>query len=323
MHRLRIPALLLALFFLLTAALAEPALDEELAERFGGGLTIDYGGKTWKLRSRLETILVMGTDERPSQLDEPGAYDRHRNGGQADFLLLIVIDDNARTITPIEINRETMADFVALGIMGDVVGTTHGQICLSHSYGDGREESAGYVVDAVRGLLHGIPIDHYYSLNMAGISVFNDAIGGVTVTIEDDMSMYDPAMTAGTTLKLKGIQAQYFCRSRFDIGDTTNVSRMSRQRAYIKAVQPILMEIADTNPNSLNTIYEQLQGYSVTDLSKGRVVNLGAKVSKYEVLPIVSIAGETVLNERSGWYEFYADEQDILRILSETMFEPA
>lgn len=50
----------------------------------------------------------------------------------------------------------------------------------------------------------GESVDFYVAMNMDGISELNDLAGGVTVTLEDDFSSIDPAMTKGTTLTLPG-----------------------------------------------------------------------------------------------------------------------
>ena len=81
-------------------------------------------------------------------------------------------------------------------------------------------------------LLLGESIDFYVAMNMDGISELNDLAGGVTVTLEDDFSSIDPAMTKGTTLTLHGDQAETFVRSRMTVGDGTNASRMERQEAF-------------------------------------------------------------------------------------------
>lgn len=78
----------------------------------------------------------------------------------------------------------------------------------------------------------GESIDFYVAMNMDGISELNDLAGGVTVTLEDDFSSIDPAMTKGTTLTLHGDQAETFVRSRMTVGDGTNASRMERQSVY-------------------------------------------------------------------------------------------
>lgn len=78
----------------------------------------------------------------------------------------------------------------------------------------------------------GESIDFYVAMNMDGISELNDLAGGVTVTLEDDFSSIDPAMTKGTTLTLHGNQAETFVRSRMTVGDGTNASRMECQSVY-------------------------------------------------------------------------------------------
>ncbi len=70
-------------------------------------------------------------------------------------------------------------------------------------------------------------------MSLDGISVLNDLAGGVTVTLEDDFSAADPAMTKGTTLTLQGEQAEIFVRRRMDIGEGTNEARMARQEEYL------------------------------------------------------------------------------------------
>lgn len=61
---------------------------------------------------------------------------------------------------------------------------------------------------AVSDLFAGIPIDYYVTMDLDGISTFNDALGGVTVTLEDDFSQIDPEMVKGTTICLQGKQAE-------------------------------------------------------------------------------------------------------------------
>ena len=91
--------------------------------------------------------------------------------------------------------------------------------------------------------MHGIDIDFYISLEMDGISTLNDALGGVTVTLEDDFTALDPTMTKGTTLTLEGNQAEYYVRGRMYIGVGTNEARMVRQQVFMSALSQRLSEL--------------------------------------------------------------------------------
>ena len=225
----RSAALLLCLALLAGGALAS-TVRGDLSDRFEEPPTLEKDGQTYQYRRGLTTILLMGIDTR---LEYDDVREGFRNGGQSDFLLLLVIDERNETVTPIHINRDVMTEITVLGVLGESIGTIETQLCLSHGFGDGKEESCEYTCDAVRNLLLGVDIDYYISMNLDGISELNDLMGGVTVTLNEDLTAFDPTMTAGTTMTLHGMQAEYFVRQRYYIGDGSNMGRMERQRQYM------------------------------------------------------------------------------------------
>lgn len=150
-----------------------------------------------------------------------------------DFLRLVAIDSTAKTVFQVQIDRDTMTPITILGVLGNRSGVRTTHICLAHSFGDGGAQSCELTVDAVSNLLFGSQIDYYVAMNLDGISVLNDWVGGVTVTLEDDFSALDAAMTQGTTLTLAGEQAEIYVRSRRNVGVGTNETRMKRQQEYI------------------------------------------------------------------------------------------
>lgn len=182
----------------------------DLSDRFEKAKTMEYGGRVYQYRGKLTTMLVMGIDTGDGTRAAAGL----RNGGQADFLLLLVIDEQSKIVTPIQIDRDTMTDITVLGVLGDPAGTRSTQICLAHGFGDGKEQSCLNTVDAVSRYLKGSAVDYYMAMNLMGIASLNDMLGGVTVTLKDDFSMLDPAMNKGTTLTLLGKQAEYYVRKR-------------------------------------------------------------------------------------------------------------
>lgn len=308
----------LLLFFCVfgTYAQAETVWGD-LDARFAEVPTVEYQGQSYRLRSRLTTILLLGVDRRQDQESAAGEY---RSGGQADFQLLLVVDDNRKTIQPLQINRDTMTEITVLSVVGHPSGSRTAQICLAHGYGDGREQSCALAVEAVEGLLLDTPVDCYFAMNLDGISALNDAIGGVEVTLEEDFSAYDAAMTAGTTLTLRGEQAEYFVRYRYSVGDQSNLERQRRQKTYLSAVKEILVEKIRESSNYAGKLFDLLEPYSVTDMSRGRMINLANKANQYEILPVAEIDGEALLGE-SGYMEFYPDEDALVETVLETFYE--
>ena len=182
---------------------ANPEARGDLSQRPVQGETIEVDGVAYRQRTGLTTVLLMGID-RDADVEPSGS----RNGGQADFLRLLVIDANSETVTQVAIDRDTMTPITTLGVLGNRSGVRTAQVSLSHGFGDGGAQSCELTVEAVSNLLLGTEIDFYAAMNLDGISVLNDAVDGVTVTLEDDFSALDPAMTAGTTLTLRGDQAE-------------------------------------------------------------------------------------------------------------------
>ena len=190
--------------------------------------TVEVDGVTYRKKSRLTTILVMGVDH-----DTQDSYE-YRKAGQADFLRLVVLDDADKTVQQLQIDRDTITPVTVLGLLGDRYEPVTQQICLGYAFGDGRQTSCEVTVEAVENLLGGQTIDQYLAMGLDGISTLNDLAGGVTVTLEDDFSAIDPAMTKGATLTLQGEQAETYVRSRRSIGVGTNEARMARQESYIR-----------------------------------------------------------------------------------------
>lgn len=203
-------------------------------------------GVTYRARppAELTTVLLIGYDHTDGGQAELENH-RYNEGGQADFLLVVVIDHKNDCIYRLQLDRDTMTDVKLVGPLGDDFGTRTLQLCLSHAYGKTQEENNRNTLWAVENLLglggdSGIGIDWYMTMDISGIGKLNDLLGGVTVTVTDDFSALDPAMVPGATLKLNGKQAQYFCRSRMGIGEQTNASRMVRQQAYMKSAVEVL-----------------------------------------------------------------------------------
>jgi LCP family protein required for cell wall assembly len=276
-------------------------------------------GHTYRQRTNLTTILFMGIDKDEDSVSVP-AYLKFLNGGQSDFLRLMVIDPLEKTIAQIEIDRDTMTPITVLGTMGAKLGYRTMQISLSHSFGDGQEESCGYTVEAVSNLLYDVPIKYYTAMNMDGISVINDMLGGVTVTLEDDFSQFDPAMTKGTTLTLVGDQAEIFVRRRMGVGVGTNEARMVRQQQYLSQMLELLDSKVHSSSDFIGSMFDDLSPYLCTNMSRAQMVNEAWTCKDYTRLPVSSIEG--VHEEGSdGYTQFLPDEKSLEQVILDVFYK--
>ena len=278
--------------------------------------TQEVDGVLYRRRKNLTSILVMGVDR-----DSDAESDSPFEGGQADFQRLIVIDPDEGTVHQLKIDRDTLTEVTVLGFLGSPIGTQTMQISLAHGFGDGKEQSCEYAREAVEGLLNGENIDFYLAMNLDGITVLNDAVGGVTVTLEDDFSAHDPAMTKGTTLTLHGKQAEYYVRSRMDIGEGTNEARMVRQENYLNQLSSLLEGKIRQDKQFVTTLYEELTPYLVSDMAKGRLINEVWAARDYTLEDAIELTGEHQVAE-DGFMEFHADEDSIQKAVLELFWEP-
>ena len=292
----------------------KPETRGDYQERYAYEETIEVDGATYRRRRDITSVLLMGIDR-----DSDATVTGYRNGGQADFLQLLVIDSTAKRVTRVPIDRDTMTPITVLGVLGNKSGVRTAQICLSHGFGDGKQQSCELTVDAVSNLLLGAPVDEYVAMNLDGISTLNDAVGGVTVTLTDDFSALDPAMTAGTTLTLMGDQAEIFVRSRRSIGVGTNESRMQRQQTYIAQMAQQLETRIAQSQEYIGTLYDELSPYLMTSMSRGLIINKAWAAKDYE-RALVELAGEYSVGA-DGFMEFKADETALQQVVLELFYQ--
>jgi len=295
----------------------EPDIEQRgvMSEDFGTFEKLTVNGKTYRRKAGLTSVLLMGVDQ-----DSDSSAEGYRSGGQADFILLLVSDSTAKTVHLLQIDRDTMTDVVMLSILGKRVGTRVTHLCLAHGFGKDEAERRSLTKEAVENLLQGESIDFTVSINLDAIAAFNDALGGVTVTLNDDLSLYDPAMTKGTTLTLQGRQAEYMVRSRYKIADGSNEKRMTRQLTYMNAAMTSLREHVSQSSSFLNELFDRMGDSLTTDMSRGRMINEFNKAYQYTVTPVQYLSGEYKMGS-NGFMEFWPEEQSIIDWILATFYE--
>lgn len=279
-------------------------------------LPIEIDGQEYELAHDMKTYLIMGTDASGNEdAEDRDSYE----GSMADFMLLVVIDDTDSTYRFIQLNRDTITEVPFLLKDGTSYASADIQMCCAHWYGGSKEESCENTVRTVSMFMKGIPIDGYYALQMEAMPELNHAVGGVTVTIEDDFTAIDPEMKPGATLKLSDEQAYTFVHSRMDVGDGENTSRMRRHREFMNALMDTAKKKANEDKKFVNTLYSELADYSTTDMGSKTLSNIATKMNSYEYKGLVTPEGETklgnALNDGLEHTEFYPDEEALITMI--------
>ena len=290
---------------------------QQMTEGFGQMPTVTYEGKTYARRPEVTTLLIMGVDQDGDE--EPTGY---RDGGQADFLLLLAIDHKSGTVSQLQIDRDSITDVPVVGVLGNDAGTRRMQISLSHAYGASEADRSRHTVQALANLLDGETVDIYLSVHLEAIGALNRLLGGLTVTIPADYSDLDPAMTEGAVLTLTDEQAVILIRARRTIGDGTNAARTIRQREFMQAALKAVKERFKADAGFAETLLEALDEVNgFTNVQRSRLVSEITQALSYDILPAETLAGEYT-HGADGFTEFYADEDAIVAWLLKTLYEP-
>ena len=229
-------AVALLAVFLLTGAFLLLELWEKRQSIFPEQKTentvYEYNGVEYVKNEDVESFLILGLDKFEDAINN----DSYNNDQRADFLMLLVFDNSEKKFTAVHLNRDTMVNMNVLGVAGQKIGTVNKQLALAHTYGNGRDVSCRNTADAVSELLNGVKVNHYLSITMDAVPILNDLLGGVEVTVLDDFSGIDDTLIKGETVTLHGDHALTYVRERYGLEDSSNSTRMVRQRQYMTAV---------------------------------------------------------------------------------------
>lgn len=275
--------------------------------------SLEYLGEKYPLKKHIQTILLIGTDSEEEETDLPEGMHLFYNFNQADCLMLLVVDRDAERVEVIQINRDTMSDVPWLDVLGEYGGTVNKQLCLAFNSGSGGADSCQNTVHAVSNLIFNAPIQGYIQIPMSAISTVNDLVGGVPVTIKEDMTAVDASFVRGSTVLLKGRKAEKFVRARMALKDDTNLARMERQRDYLDSFQKQARKALNSDSEFTLKVIEKLGKRLQTDLTGNQLSDLLKRLDQYQVSPIRYAKGELLTG--SEYYEFYVDRASLWEII--------
>lgn len=281
---------------------------------------IRYNGKTYQYKENLMNILCLGIDSRDGITKEktPG------KAGQADCVILAVLDDEAKTIQLINISRDSMVPVHVYATDGSFVEDRTEQLALQYAYGNGRDWSCQLMEEAVSNLFYGLPINGYCALSMNSIADLNDAVGGVTVTVPEELAELKPKLfTAGETVTLKGELAYHFVHDRaYKSADiASNNKRIARQKAYAVAFVNQLKQGMKEDMTLPVKLYQTAEKQMVTSISLDQAVYLCTEYMNcsFDTENIYTIDGEVTMGEK--YAEFNVNDDALYQLILDVFYE--
>lgn len=280
---------------------------------------IDEDGNAYLYRDDVIAVLLMGIDYMSDEQYWDDGIEF--NGGNADALALAILDTNDHSMSLLYIPRDTMADLLMLDPDGNYLDIVHTNISAAHSYGDGGALSCELTVDAVSRLLNGIPIQRYAALRYDAIDEINQLLGGVEITLEEDLTGIDPSFTAGSTVTLTNEQLRHFVLKRgsdLDSAFDRGLRHMDLLEAMFSQCKAAFKEDIYFPVQLYNSAIE----YVSTNLTLSEASYLARQVfsADFSSIPIITLEGELTMGEK--YAEYYPDAEWLHDFVVDTFCEP-
>lgn len=192
-------------------------------------------------------VLIIGSDDRTGQGEEFGEGLDEASGVLNDVNILFHLSEDHTHATAVSIPRDTIVDTPAcINDQGEAVDEKY-----EVPFNSILHEGGMSCVVAAAEQLSGLDIQYAAMVQFRGVIEMSNAIGGVEVCVSNEISddyvgLYlDPGYHT-----LQGADALKFLRSRYGVGDGSDISRISNQQVFLSA---LIREVkkADTLTNGV------------------------------------------------------------------------
>ncbi|MEV7684855.1 LCP family protein [Streptomyces bungoensis] len=184
-----------------------------------------------KLPTSGQNVLILGSDSRAGA---NAALDKAKvSGARSDTALVMHIPEGRQKAVAISIPRDTLVTRPECTRTDGTKVSSARRVMFNSIYS---QVGPACVVKTVE-QMSGVRMDHYVEIDFSGFKGLVDAIGGVTVTVDQDIhdSSSGLDLTAGTH-RLDGTQALQFVRTRHGIGDGSDLGRIGLQQQFMIAL---------------------------------------------------------------------------------------
>ena len=279
------------------------------------GDIVEYKGETYKYNDHLSNYLFLGIDTR----ETVDTYQSQADAGQADAIFLVSMDRATEKIKVLFIPRDSMTRIEVFNPYGQSLGETTDHLNIQYAFGDGKEKSCELMKTAVSDMLDGLPIQGYCSMNMDGISVITDFVGGIQLTIPDDsLADVNPEYKKGAVVDITGETAEQFVRYR-DIDKTQSaLVRQERQKTFLQALVQKAQEKAGEDAGFVTGLYDSVKSYTVTNMGNDIFAKLLA-ASQNGITDTETVPGEGTHGE--NFDEYHIDEDALSDLIISMFYE--
>ncbi|MEU1476816.1 LCP family protein [Streptomyces sp. NPDC005760] len=207
-------------------------------------------------------ILVLGSDSRSGKENQE-LGGGSSTGARSDTAMVVHIDAGRTSATVASIPRDTLVTRPSCPLPdGGSTAVAYGAM-FNSAYAVGGPVCAVKTVESITN----VRMDHYIEIDFSGFAKLVNAVGGVTVTTDEDIDDDDSHLhlKAGPH-HLDGRTALALARTRHGIGDGSDLGRIGLQQKLVKALlEQISATDLLTSPAKLYSVADALTGSLTTD----------------------------------------------------------
>ncbi|MCX5155668.1 LCP family protein [Streptomyces sp. NPDC060334] len=200
-----------------------------------------------KVVENAQNVLVLGSDSRAGANGDLDHGDV--SGARSDTAMLVHIPEGRSRATAVSIPRDTLISRPECKDNDGGTAPAAKRVMFNSVYSLGGPACVVKTVEQ----LSGVRVDHFVEVDFAGFKGLVDALGGVTVTLDQPMSGAKGGLKldAGTH-RLNGTDSLKFVRTRYGYGDGSDLGRIGLQQQFMLAMlSEIKKQDALGNPTRL------------------------------------------------------------------------
>ncbi len=272
---------------------------------FGAGDVIDESWKTPEyLRSKTLTVLVAGVDDVPNE---------DRQDLLTDVLMVCNLDLENKKATLLQIPRDT---YVGNIVYYSKINGIYNWGLLDENGEPTGDTGMGPLIKTIYDQFK-LPIDNYVLITLDGLAAAVDKLGGIEVTIDQDLPLTDDFTLEAGTHTLDGELAMLFVRSR-NYADA-DVMRQNVQRYFLAA---LFNKLLSCSTGEIMGLAYDLFDYVETDFEIGEIISLATKATGFSAdsITMLRVPGEGLRGYGMYGSSVYSVHKDQLaRLLNEYM----
>ncbi|AQS67809.1 LCP family protein [Streptomyces pactum] len=208
-------------------------LYDRLNSNLGNGIDLDKAlgdDRPEKLPTSGQNLLILGSDTRSGENADLAGGD---SSGLADTTMVVHIPEGRSKAVSVSIPRDTLVTRPECPAKDGSTLPAKERVMFNSLYPTGGPACVLKTVEH----MSGVRIDHYIEVDFAGFASLVDAIGGVTVEVDQPIKDSKTGLDLSVgSHRLNGRESLAFVRTRHGVGDGSDLGRIGLQQQFMLAL---------------------------------------------------------------------------------------